>query len=81
MCKKVDFRIECIQHGYPYSEAMFPDSKNPLPCDGQDQLYEDHITKCKNKVVDIMKARYAKKTSNREELSKKLLEYAKKLNW
>lgn len=43
-CQKVEHRVECLEHGYPYSEAAFPDRQgNPLPCDRDDAFYEGWI--------------------------------------
>jgi hypothetical protein len=43
-CAKIRNRIECARHGYPLSEALYPDRKpDPLPCFRPDSLYEGWI--------------------------------------
>ena len=43
-CNKVDARIECLTHGYPYCEAMYSDNQDtPLPCDADDETIDNHI--------------------------------------
>jgi len=44
MCRKIDYRIECLKCGYPLGEAQFPDSEPPLPCHfAEDEVYNDYI--------------------------------------
>ena len=44
-CNKVDARIECLTHGYPYCEAMYSDNQDtPLPCDADDETIDNHIS-------------------------------------
>lgn len=43
-CRKVAFRIECYECGYPYSESMYPDSEDILYCTASDAELISYIT-------------------------------------
>lgn len=45
MCIKVDNKIECVECGYPYHEAKYPDNYDePLSCNCTQQDVDNHIT-------------------------------------
>ena len=40
MCGKIKVRIECKEHGYSFSEAVYSDrAPTPLPCDKTEEFY------------------------------------------
>ena len=45
-CKKIDHRIECYSCGYPACESQFMDTDPPLPCQGDESIYVEHIQSC-----------------------------------
>ena len=81
MCKKIDFRIECSEHGYPYSEALFPDKAIPIPCNESDEYYEKYIEQYTNKVVDLTRHIKKLKRANRERISQLIIDYSQKNPW
>jgi hypothetical protein len=42
-CNKVRFKVECLQCGYPRSEARYPDREPPLKCESTDNQLRAHI--------------------------------------
>ena len=49
-CNKVDARVECLAHEYPYCEALYPDNwDTPLPCDINKEALDIHI----NQIIKV----------------------------
>jgi hypothetical protein len=42
-CNKINHRIECFRCGYPYSEALLPDSTPEFSCDTPHEVLEEYI--------------------------------------
>lgn len=36
-------RIECVKCGYPYAEAMYPDTDPPMPCDTRYRMLVERV--------------------------------------
>lgn len=54
MCKKIENRIECTNHGYPYSEALYPDDPDqPLSCNSTQEEIDKHIAEVERLKSDI----------------------------
>jgi len=44
VCIKVDYRIECLKCKYPPSEARWPDTEPPLPCDAEEGVIDEYVS-------------------------------------
>jgi len=43
-CTKVAHGVECYKCGYPYSEAMYPDSDPPMGCTTHGHTLREYIS-------------------------------------
>jgi hypothetical protein len=57
MCNKVDLGIECLECGYPYSEAAVPDREPPFPCDTDKIILNKHADKEMTDLLDRIRRR------------------------
>ena len=63
MCNKTDCRIECINCGYPYSEARYPDIlEKPMQCNTSYEVLNNYINKITTRINKI--------TANRKTVNK-----------
>ncbi len=45
MCKKIEYKVECLKCGYPACDARYLDSDPPLQCNTSNKKLKEHILK------------------------------------